>query len=71
MDNIVLISIPETTIRHIVEQAVENALSKYTAEQKQSENKVVDLYGLLQARPIIGSKSTIYKKNVEKSSISI
>ena len=62
MENIVLISIPETTIRNIVEQAVENAMAKYKALPEQPANKIVDLNGLLKARPFIGSRSTIYKK---------
>ena len=62
MDNIVLISIPETTIKNIVEQAVKKALDNYNIVESKEENHVVDLDGLLIARPFIGSRSTLYKK---------
>ena len=66
MQDIVLISIPETTIRNIVEEAVEEAVKKALANHHLSktevQSQVVDLNGLLIARPSIGSKSTIYKK---------
>lgn len=62
MSDIVLISIPETTLKNIVEQAVKKALEEFQAKETKTENQVVDLNGLLEARPHIGSKSTIYKK---------
>jgi len=62
MDNIILISIPESTIQDIVEKAVSKALAAHESNAIQPERKVVDLNGLLEARPIIGSRSTIYKK---------
>ena len=33
-----------------------------TAKQDELTNRIVDLKGLLKARPIVGSRSTIYKK---------
>lgn len=62
MQDIILISIPETTIKRIVEQAVKKALTEIPASVESSDSKVVDLNGLIKVRPIIGSKSTIYKK---------
>lgn len=63
MQDIVLISIPETTIKNIVEQAVKKAFETYKPSKKEKqENQVVDLNGLLAARPYIGSRSTLYKK---------
>ncbi len=61
MQDFVLISIPETTIKNIVEQAVREAFASQ-APSTYKEQSIVDLDGLLKARPFIGSKSTIYKK---------
>lgn len=63
MTDIVLISIPEAKIRHIVEQSVKSALNAHKSESDPEPNeRVVDLDGLIKARPFIGCKSTIYKK---------
>lgn len=61
MSEIILISIPETTIKSIVEEAVKNAITGIKVKGS-SQNSVVDLKGLLEVRPFIGSQSTIYKK---------
>lgn len=65
MQDFVLVSIPESSIRNIVEQAVRKAfLEKADLETSsdKSDSKIVDLNGLLEARPFVGSRSTIYKK---------
>ena len=62
MSDIVLISIPETTIKNIVEQAVKKAIEDYQPQAANPQNQIVDLSGLIEARPHVGSRSTIYKK---------
>ena len=62
MSDIVLISIPETTLKNIVEQAVKKALEEFQTKEAKTDKQVVDLNGLLEARPNIGCKSTLYKK---------
>ena len=62
MNDIVLISITKTTLEEIIEQAVTKALEKCNTTPTQNEKQVVDLDGLLLARPHIGSQSTLYKK---------
>lgn len=62
MQDIVLISIPKSTIQNIVEQAVIKAITDCERIKNETTNIVVDLNGLIKARPFIGSRSTIYKK---------
>lgn len=61
MENIIFISVSEETIKNIVEEAVKEAITK-SQTNVETEQKVVDLDGLLVARPYIGSRSTLYKK---------
>jgi len=64
MENIALNFLTDQQAREIIRQE----LTKFFFEnpilpkQEKPENKVVDLDGLLIARPFIGSRSTLYKK---------
>ena len=60
-EKIILISITEDSIRQIVGDVIKEAFSEFQLQQPQ-QSKVVDLNGLLNERPEVGSKSTIYKK---------
>lgn len=64
MENLVFtqLSIPE--IRNLLRQELEKFFLENTPVIKDTpeQSKVVDLDGLLKARPFIGSRSTIYKK---------
>jgi len=64
MQNLVFtqLSIPE--VRTLFRQELEKFFSEVSinTEPERQQSRIVDLEGLVKARPIIGSKSTIYKK---------
>lgn len=64
MENVVFtqLSIPE--IRQLFRQELESyfARNPFQPLQTSPHRNIVDLTGLLEARPILGSRSTLYKK---------
>lgn len=64
MEKLALNFLTDQQVRAIMRQELEQFfLEKSTnTQQEKSENRVVDLDGLLVARPFIGSRSTLYKK---------
>lgn len=64
MQNLVLTQLSITEVRELFRQELKQFFDDHSL-QTQEQNpaqKIVDLDGLLKARPFIGSKSTIYKK---------
>ena len=65
MKDIVLISIPETTIKDIVTDAVKKALSEHEAQKESSDPKTV--FGFSEGCKYINrSESTVYKLTSKK-----
>lgn len=63
MQNLVLAQLSEPEMRQMFRQELEDFFSNHIGKPKEDEPpKVVDLNGLLKHRPLVGSKSTIYKK---------
>lgn len=64
MENVALNFLTDQQARELFRQELEKFFSENTIKKKEEkpENQVVDLDGLLAARPYIGSRSTLYKK---------
>lgn len=63
MEEITFTQLSVSELRQIIQEELSKFFSQYESISKQtSEQKVVDLNGLLKARPFIGSRSTVYKK---------
>jgi len=64
MQTIKLVQLPLPELQAIVQQELQKFFNSNSVMVKQERPilRVVDLDGLLKERPIVGSKSTIYKK---------
>ena len=64
MSNPTINLLREEQVRQLIQEELANFFQENSIVSKQEteEQKVVDLTGLLKARPFIGSRSTIYKK---------
>lgn len=64
MENVALNFLTDQQARQLFRQELEKFFLENSIKQKEEkqENQVVDLDGLLVARPYIGSRSTLYKK---------
>ncbi|MCB0553023.1 MAG: helix-turn-helix domain-containing protein [Phaeodactylibacter sp.] len=64
MENVALSFLTDQQARQLFRQELEKFITDHSIGAKPGEShaKVVDLDGLIQARPFIGSRSTIYKK---------
>lgn len=63
MEQITFTQLSENELRQIIQEELKNFFSNYSFQKEEIfEQKVVDLNGLIKARPFLGSRSTIYKK---------
>ena len=64
MSNTTINLLTEEQARQLIREELASFFqqNEIAARQETDEQKVVDLTGLLEARPFIGSRSTIYKK---------
>jgi len=64
MEKIIFSQLTPSEIRQILREEIHSYFSEnpVNVEASNQHTNVVDLDGLLKARPILGSKSTIYKK---------
>jgi len=64
MDNVTINILTEDQARQLLRDELNSFFEKLNLHEKSDQEgiRVVDLSGLLKARPFIGSRSTIYKK---------
>ncbi|MCB0704037.1 MAG: helix-turn-helix domain-containing protein [Saprospiraceae bacterium] len=64
MENSIFTNLSMPEVKQLIREALKDYFSSnpISIETKDSEPKIVDLPGLIKARPIVGTMSTIYKK---------
>lgn len=64
MNNVALNFLTDDQARELFRQEIQRFFSTQTAQKEadKKESKIVDLSGLIAARPFIGTRSTVYKK---------